>query len=543
MGRLLHNACCLGLVLLAWSCAPSAPERATRKLLDELDGYLRTREMYTVRKKDQMATLTNLAGNIQNPERRFDMELHIADEYFAFSFDSTQAHLRRARQMAEQMRDQTRMNLVTIRLGHLYAKAGNYMEAYSFLVEQIDTLALTPEQKEEYLLDLYEFDIDLSGNSGTVERADICRADSLRNRLLHMLPQDGENWRILCRDRYMAEGRLAQADSMGRLLIAGTQPDEHKYAIHAFWLAEIANQRGLQQERMAWLVKSAESDILCAVKDYASLTMVGQIMLPTDVDRSFRYLRISQEDAIFYNAKLRPWQISRSLMDVETAYTRRQAHFQRRQHFALGLLGVLVIILSAGAILLVKRSRKLSRMQLELENANIQLASANLTLNTLNRQIAKADQVKEAYILEFLQDMSEQVDYFRSEDNHYRNLLKQGKADMVLKELSISDHSEIARDKFYEYFDRTFLGMYPAFVEQFNALLKEEARLSPPKGRLSTELRIFALIRLGIDDSKKIASMLDYSVSTIYNYKVSVKNAALGDRDSFEEQVKNLGKE
>jgi transposase len=79
-------------------------------------------------------------------------------------------------------------------------------------------------------------------------------------------------------------------------------------------------------------------------------------------------------------------------------------------------------------------------------------------------------------------------------------------------------------------------------VEQFNALLKPEARMDPPKGRLTTELRIFALIRLGVDDSKKIATMLDYSVSTIYNYKVSIKNAALGDRDKFEEQVKKIGK-
>ena len=79
-------------------------------------------------------------------------------------------------------------------------------------------------------------------------------------------------------------------------------------------------------------------------------------------------------------------------------------------------------------------------------------------------------------------------------------------------------------------------------MEQFNALLQEDARIVPPPGRLSTELRIFALIRLGVDDSKKIATMLDYSVSTIYNYKVSVKNAALGDRDKFEERVKMIGK-
>ena len=542
MGRLSHYACSLGLVLLVCGCAQRAPERATRQLLDELDGCLQAREMYTARKKDQMAALTTLAENIQDLDRRFDMELHIADEFFAFSFDSTQFHLRKARQVAEQLRDPERVSLATIRLGHLYAKAGHYMEAYSLLVEQTDTLVLPPAQKEEYLLDLYEFNIDLAGNGASGERSEIYGTDVLRNRLLQQLPRDGEQWRILCRDRFMAEGRLAQADSVGRLLLSAVQPEEHKYAIHAFWLSEIANQRGRQQERLAWLVKSAESDILCAVKDYASLTMVGQLILSTDVDRSFRYLRISQEDAIFYNAKLRPWQISRSLMDVETAYALRQARTQRKLYFALGLLGVLVVVLSAGAILLVKRSRKLGKMQLELENANIQLASANLTLNNLNRQISKADQVKQQYILSFLEQLSGQIARFRSEDNRYRNLLKQGKSDQLLRELSIAGRSEKARDEFYESFDRTFLAMYPDFVEQFNALLREDAALSPPAGRLNTELRIFALILLGVDDSKAIASMLDYSVSTIYNYKVAVKNACLGKRDSFEERVKQLGK-
>ena len=160
----------------------------------------------------------------------------------------------------------------------------------------------------------------------------------------------------------------------------------------------------------------------------------------------------------------------------------------------------------------------------------------------LNKQISKADKVKEEYIVDFLQGLSEQVALLRSEDNHFRNLLKQGKSDQLFKELAISERSERALEEFYRKFDETFLALYPDFVEQFNALLQEEARINPPKGRLTTELRIFALIRLGLDDSKKIATMLDYSVSTIYNHKVAIKNAALGDRSKFEEQVKMIGK-
>ena len=96
--------------------------------------------------------------------------------------------------------------------------------------------------------------------------------------------------------------------------------------------------------------------------------------------------------------------------------------------------------------------------------------------------------------------------------------------------------------EYYRTFDTTFLGLYPDFVQQFNALLKEDARFSPKAGSLNTELRIFALIRLGVVDSRDIAAILHYSLSTIYNYKVSVKNSCLGDRDSFEARVKMIGK-
>ena len=160
----------------------------------------------------------------------------------------------------------------------------------------------------------------------------------------------------------------------------------------------------------------------------------------------------------------------------------------------------------------------------------------------LNREISNADKVKEGFIVSFLENFSGQIHSFRAEDNRLRNLVKRGRADLLLKDAAFSERSEKAREEFYRTFDTTFLAMYPDFVDLFNELLKEEARICPPEGRLTTELRIFALIRLGVDDSKRIASMLDYSLSTIYNYKVAVKNQAAVDRDTFEDCVKRIGK-
>lgn len=530
-------------VVLAVACSRfSRSDRELRRQLFELDGYVSAREVYLARKQDQMQALTRLARSTQDPLRRYELEMNIAQEFFAFSFDSTQVYLKHCQELAAgPLRNRDLYNQATIGLGHLYAKAGNYLEASQLLYGQIDTASLSPELQADYLWYLYDFSKDLAGNSGVAEQLSIPPEASFRSRLYSLLPKDGDRWRSALRDDLMEQGRLASADSVNRLLLSTVRPEDRNFAIYAFFASEIEVQRGNQPARMEWLIKSAECDLINAVRDYASLTMVAQNVLPFDVDRSFRYLRIAQEDALLYNAKLRPWQISRFLMEVEDAYAERQLRQNRVSFVSSILLAILVAVLSLGTWGLVNRSRKLSRVRKELEESNNRLAVANQELNVLNRQISKADKVKEDYIVDFLQGLSEQVALLRSEDNRFRNLLKQGKSDQLFKELAISERSERALEEFYRKFDETFLALYPDFVERFNALLQEEARIVPRKGeRLNTELRIFALIRLGVDDSKKIASLLHYSVSTIYNYKVSIKNAALGDRESFEERVKQI---
>ena len=526
------------------ACRPvPRPDRETQQLLLELDGYISASNMYVARKLDQMDALGKLARSTRDPLRRYELEMNIAREFFAFSFDSTQFYLKHCQELARDvLDDQDLYNETSVLLGHLYAKAGSYLEASQLLYGGLDTATFSKSLMGEYLWDLYDYSKDLAGNSGMVEKLSIPPAASFRPRLYQLLPKDSDRWRAVLRDEFMDQGKLASADSVNRLLLATVKPEDRDYAIFAYFESEIENLKGNQPERIAWLIRSAECDIVNAVKDYASLTMVAQNILPLDVDRSFRYLRMAQEDAVLYNAKLRPWQISRFLMEVEKAYSIRQDRQGKASLFSAILLAVLVLVLSLITYFLVVRSRKLTRMQKALADSNAQLAAANQELSVLNRQISKADKVKDAYIMDFLQGLSEQVALIRSQDNRFRNLLKQGKSDQLFRELAISERSEKALEDFYRKFDETFLALYPDFVEQFNALLQEDARIVPAPGRLTTELRIFALIRLGVDDSKKIATMLDYSVSTISNYKVSVKNAALGDRDKFEEQVKMIGK-
>ncbi len=530
------------LCAAVFSCNSAPHPGSLEESLVELDGYVASRAVYRTRKMERLAALRKLLVSSDDPVRRYDLSMELADEFFSFSFDSTQHYLMRSIALAEGMADRERIDRASINLGHLYAKSGHFMEAYNRLYEKIDTALLSESLRADYLYALYDFSRDLAGNSGMAERLAIPERGVFRKELYSLLPDGSDLKMRIMLDQMVQEGRYDAADSLGRIIIARTDPNTHPYAIYAFEMGEVAYHKGAMDDRMRWLVKSAECDMINAVRDYASLTMVAQALVSTDLDRSFRYLRIAQEDALAYNAKLRPWQISLFFMEIEDAYTARQERINRSVTVVSILLAVLTAALSLLAYSLVSRSRKLTRVSAELERSNTSLALANVSLNDLNARLSKADRIKEEFIVGFLHKLSDQIAGQRAEDGRLRNLIKQGKSAEVLKEIDLSTRAEKSLKEYYRTFDTTFLGLYPDFVQQFNALLREDARYRLKEGTLNTELRIFALIRLGVDDSREIAQILHYSLSTIYNYKVAVKNAAAGNRDDFEERVKMIGK-
>ena len=201
------NACLL-TCLLAASCREGGYLPGAGAL-NELDGYIEARPVYETRKLDQLEGIRRMMASTTSNRRLFDFGMYAADEYFSYSFDSTQFYLKQCLDIASRIHDTDRYNRAAIRLGHLYAKAGHYMEAYNRLLTQIDTSTLSEPLRIEYLMALYDFSRDLAGNSGMVERPEIQERDFYRRQLYRLIPKDSENWRILRLDELVSAGRLA----------------------------------------------------------------------------------------------------------------------------------------------------------------------------------------------------------------------------------------------------------------------------------------------------------------------------------------------
>lgn len=530
------------LLAVSCGCGQRQDEAPPYPVLDELDPYLAERQLYVSRKGDLLDGIRKMYDAAQDPVQRYDIGLYAAKESFSYSFDSTQFYLMNCLDLAKQLGDRERHDQANILLGKLYDKSGYYKEAWTRLNDQIDTNLLSETLKVEYLMAMYLFSRDLSGSIGAVEIPPIQHRDIYRQQLYHLVDKDSRYWRELRLDELLGQGRLAEADSLARVMLGSVTPAEHDYAFYAFMLSEILAQQGDREGQMGWLVNSAKSDLVNAIRDYTSLTKIATILFEKDIDRSFTYFRIAQEDAIAYNDKLRPWQMSLLSMSIEEAYSNRQMTVRRNMTILSVLLASSTLLLLILSWFFIQRSRRLATIRKNLQEGNARLANANRELNSLNNQLVQSNRIKEKYLLDFLQRFSNSVSLYQAEENRARNMLKLGKAEQLLRELSLSTLTEKGIKEFYQTFDETFLAICPDFVERFNELLREDARLSPKPGTLTTELRIFALIRLGVDDSHKIASLLHYSRSTIYNCKVSVKNASLGPREHFEQRVKAIGK-
>ncbi|HQH10617.1 MAG TPA: DUF6377 domain-containing protein, partial [Bacteroidales bacterium] len=294
----------------------------------------------------------------------------------------------------------------------------------------------------------------------------------------------------------------------------------------------------------------AMADIQSAVKDHASLTRLATVLFETggNIDRAFRYIDISLADALFYNAKLRPWQVAGVLPQIEKAYQEKQVTQARRARAFLISISALVLVLVLASAYLVKQTRRTIRAHSSLREINKRIVTQNKELNrvnvqlqTLNHQIAESNRVKEGYIGLFLAILSDNLDKMKEFRAYVKRSIRYGKTQELSEELNNTEWAEEEVANFYRTFDTAFLELYPSFVQDFNALLTPEEQIVLKKGELlNTELRIFALIRMGIKDSGKIASLLRYSVNTIYNYRAKIKNAALGSRDDFEDRVSSL---
>lgn len=540
----------LTAALLALALGVSCSSVDEPELIGRLDDVLYDKEVYIGHFLEKTSIIKDVLSEETNPEQIYSMQMRLADCYRSYCLDSVISYLTLARGTARQLGCAAREARADFGMAVAYVKAGYSTEANDILAKYRG-IPLPDGIREDYWAAEHKYWGETMAYTSDKTTFDdkLAQRDNFRNLLLGIVPEHTWEWYNLKREEADAASDVANVRHYASQMLRVSPENSHEWAEAAYFYAHSFEYED-RQTFETYLIRSAIADIMCATKDYASLNDVSRLLFDRgDIDRAFRYAADHcMADALSFNGKLRPWQISRFFPEIELAYQQKIARHNRITMWLLcGSLVLFALLLLLFAFL-VKRQRVLdsTKAQLqasyqEIDRRNHELEAINERLLCLNAKIQEADKVKQEYITQFLAILSENITSGRQYKNKVLKYIRQGNTKALCEEIEQLPTLDDDILEFYKMFDQTFVNIYPDFVRKFNELLVDGAAIVP-KGDdiLTPELRIFALIKLGIYDSSSIASLLHYSANTIYNYRSKIKSKARGSRDSFEEAVCNI---
>ena len=525
-----------------------------RELL-KLDNALVESDIYDKQHLDKIEQLNDLLQMRGiSLEHKYEIYNQLFQAYEVFQFNKALEALNKRYDIAVEMKDKSKQIDTDLDKAQLYTISGLFTEVDNIFSSKIDTLALTPTQLSKYYFIQQRYYRNLEWKTGYArseqERQDFSQKwQYYCNKLMETDHPSSELHQYVSMLYYMSLNAWHKAEEINEMLIAHCAQDSHSYAEYAYYRATIYESWGKTNNALLWYIRSAIADVKSATKDTASVRILSEKLLPQDINRAFHYINVALENVIFYNAQLRHEDITAILPLIEKEYMLSQEAQQAETKKFLSIISILAAALAIICMVViymyyksVMARREIADINKQIKQYNDSLSEINLRLKHTNNDLAEANEVKEEYIGLFLAMCSSYIDKLKSYQRNIKRKLTAGKYSEILTEVSSTDYIDTELKSFYEMFDKAFLQLYPNFVEEFNDLLKPDKRIILGKDeRLNTELRIFALIRLGITESSRIAALLRYSANTIYNYRARVKNYALDNREEFEEKIKTIG--
>lgn len=521
-------------------------------LLLKLDQAIKERPIYMEQKELKLVELKRQLHRQIPDEERFAILGTLLDEYRSFNTDSALHMAEEREQIAIRLGNREYIDNARMNKADVLGMTGMYKEVMDLMRNiHIDRL---PVDIHPYYYHIYRTVYGLMADYAVTayekklytELTDKYR-DSLLlvnkdNLLIHTLIQS---------DQYNVRNEYDKAIRLLTDYLALQKDYEHDVAICAYTLSESYRLKGDKEKEKEYLIVSAMADMKTAVREYISLRKLAVLLYQEgDIERAYSYVKICMEDAAACNARLRKLEILEIFPIINDAYQQKTEKQQEQMKWALVSISLLSLFLLLAIFYVYKQMKKVAAARMEVIDANKRLKELNDELHLSNAQLKEANHsiaensyLKEEYIGRYMDQCSV---YLEKMDNYRRSLGKiaaTGNVEELYKNIKSSKFIEGELKEFYTNFDNTFLQLFPTFVEDFNALLADDEQISLKAGeRMNTELRIFALIRLGITDSVKIAQFLRYSVTTIYNYRTKVRNKAAGDRDLLEQEVMTIGK-
>ena len=522
-------------------CAPTRKER----LYKTLDSLLVVQPQITKEKEDRINFVReSLKRSNLSDENRYQVYLRLFEEYLAFRFDSAYNCIHECIDIQLKTGDKQQLNYCQLRLSHILAVTGLFNKTRE-LLENIDVNHLNPNNLAEYYNAKQEFFLFQSEQAMHTPYFETYLDSAIlyREKLLSLKNLDRYT-DTFTRATFLGEkGDLQQAIQLLERHLPEEKAARHS-PISTSTLAYLYGKNGNTDSQEEYLILSAISDVKNAIRENNSLRELAALLMKQGkTDRAFRYLQASSEDATFYGTRLRNMQSGLLGPNIITAYNQlrdRSRYINWALLFAISLVALSLWISRIFRSRLIRRLKDADQQNKEvnekLSQANAQLSTLNASLNTANDELAKLGRVKEEYIARLFEVGSTFICKADERNKKLNRLVRNHKIEELYKEIKDTDYLNQISESYLKQFDLAFLNICPNFVCEVNKLLSPDNQFEIRKDSLTTELRILALLRLGINNNQKMAEILNSSITTIYTYRSKIKARAI-NKDTFEADV------
>lgn len=526
-----------------------------KKLLERIDYMIDNDQYYQDIKEKELKHLKQQALDAEDNKTRLLFLDSIYRAYSAYRYDSAYAYMKRGLELAEKCKDSYYITLNQINQASVLSVRGFYSKA-EVLLQTLNPETMPNKLKLYYYFTyawLYNYWESYAKNSDYAEEFRTQKKHYM-DLLLQNFKEDSRNtayYNYLLGERiYLDEPTSRKSLTLFLKALKMSPAKSRIHAMSAYGAARYYKLTGKFDLYEKYLVEASVSDGLCQLKETVALQKLAYYLFKKDENNSklaAKYIQHTMEDAQFFNNQLRMMEISNILPVIATA--NQQAAERSRTRILMGFITVsaalIIIIILAFVNNRQKNKLKKNKQEIEEQNKkqiemNDQLSEMNNQLTELNQQLIETNIKRETYLRLFMDISAAYISKLADYRKLVSRKIKANQAADLLKSLNTHKLEEEETQMFYNRFDKAFMELYPGFVTELNKLLLPESQLEVPTTHtLTTETRIYALMRLGVTDSQEIATLLHYSTQTIYNYKSGMRAKAI-NRDTFESDVNRL---
>ena len=510
------------------------------RLYNTIDSLIEHRSELLAEKEIRLKALKDGLQEGLDEDQLFKLNERIYDEYMAYNFDAADCYINKNVERQRALGHADRFAASAVRMAHILAVSGIFNNARLLLnevrVEDISTANKIDYYEQQSELNLFRSEM---ANFTPLFPAYIDSMQHYRQKILEIAPHDSYNYIFNLATYTCEQGEVDKAIKMLEDYLPKLRQGDRHYSIVTSTLAFFYTHKDQPETREKYLLLSAISDLRASILENNSLRELSIILLERqEYKKAYNYLQQASEDAKLYGSRLRSLQAARLAPLITQAYDTERVRTQNRTYILLAILSVITLLLIGTIAFILSMMRKRRAAIEKINTLNQELERRNAAIEAANNEMKESNRIKDEYIGRFLELSSNYIQRGEDRAKLLNRLARDKKMAELYAELKSSASLNESIRLFYQNFDTAFLNIYPNFIKEVNSLMANGNQFEVDGGqKLTTELRILALIRLGINDNQKIADILRSSITTIYTYRSKIKSRALS-KDTFEDEIR-----